>query len=502
MDDSWFSVSIDIVSLYDSLRHELVMLALEDAMESCRPDWSQDFRSWFKGLIQLSFDSAVLKNGDQWYEVVNGVPTGGINSVDCGNIYLFYVLKTLVYNKKPTELKNLDRFVDDISAQGKGCPNKFKEWVESLRSQMISNYGLDITYSIKPITEYTQFLDIQYRFQEGKLTTDLFRKPTDANRYLEFSSFHPRHTFRSIFFSQALRYRRIVNNDDLLDVRLKELHTFFEQSSYPSDMVKEVINEVRLKPRSLDYRNIEQDPTVFTPWIMTYGAGHKETKNKAREINDLICNSRTWIDTPSSKIPQFQVVTRRAPSLKDILFKRKRLALGSGSKSTDPCTKLDDKKKGRSCMTCSIVSGKTSVRNNEFMVQTQCGTCKTRNIIYSATCKLCRKNNVYVGKTVSTLSQRVNGHKSKYYGILDSYAKNNQISQLGPGDADDESVLGAHLFTVHQKRDKRDFNKYFVFDILATTSPENLRKCEQLHIDKLRSLYPFGLNNINSVSGN
>ena len=315
VDDSWFSVSIDIVSLYDSLRHELVMLALEDAMESCRPDWSQDSRCWFKGLIQLSFDSAVFKNGDQWYEVVNGVPTGGINSVDCGNISLFYVLKILVYNKKPTELNNLDRFVDDISAQGKGCPNKFKEWVESLPSQMISKYGLDITCSIKPITEYTRLLDIQYRFQEGKLTTDLFRKATDANRYLEFSSFHPRHTFRSIVFSQALRYRRIVNNDDLLDVRLKELHTFFEQSSYPSDMVKEVINEVRLKPRSLNYRNIEQDTTVFTPWIMTYGAGHKETKDKAREINDLICNSRTWIDTPSSKIPQFQVVTRRTPSL-------------------------------------------------------------------------------------------------------------------------------------------------------------------------------------------
>ena len=98
-----------------------------------------------------------------------------------------------------------------------------------------------------------------------------------------------------------------------------------------------------------------------------------------------------------------------------------------------------------------------------------------------------------MGKTVSTLSQRVNGHRSKYYGILDSYAKKDQISPFGPGDTDDGKVLGAHLFpSVHQKRDKADFNKYFVFDILATTSPENLRKGEQLHIDKLRSLYPFG----------
>ena len=138
--------------------------------------------------------------------------------------------------------------------------------------------------------------------------------------------------------------------------------------------------------------------------------------------------------------------------------------MGSGSKSIDPCTKPDDKKEGHSCMTCSIISGKTSVWNNEFVFQTQGGTCKTCNIKYSATCQLYRKNNVYAGKTIATLSQWVNGHRSKYYGILDSYAKNNQISPfaIAPGDADYENVLGEHLFTVHQKQDKVDFNKYTV----------------------------------------
>ena len=103
-------------------------------------------------LIQLSFDTAVL-NGNQWYEVVNGVPTGGIDSVDCNNISLLYVLKTLVYRKKPTELKNLDGFVNDISVQGKGCPNKVNEWVEpydhrwsqtmALTSRITSNQSLN-----------------------------------------------------------------------------------------------------------------------------------------------------------------------------------------------------------------------------------------------------------------------------------------------------------------------------------------------------------------------
>ena len=32
--------------------------------------------------------------------------------------------------------------------------------------------------------------------------------------------------------------------------------------------------------------------------------------------------------------------------------------------------------------------------------------------------------------------------------------------------------------------------------------PENLRKYEQSFINRLKILYPFGLNNINSITGN
>ena len=474
-------------------------------MDSCRQEWSADFRTWFKDLIKLSFDSAVLKNGNQWYEVVNGVPTGGINSVDCGNIALYFVLKHLVYSEevKPVELQNLDRFVDDISGQGmwQGSIERFTEWVVSLRDRMVTSYGLDITYEVRPITEFTQFLDIQYKFVGGVLTTDLFRKPTDANRYLEFSSFHPRHTFRSIVYSQALRYRRIVNDDGILDLRLKELQSYFEQSSYPSDLVKEVIDDVRSKPRVLGYKDHDQDTKSFTPWIMTFGSGHEETKKKVQEVNEVIANSRTWNGEEPQHIPRFQVVTRRAPNLKDTLFRRKRIALGTDSTTTDPCTAPGEKRKGRPCQTCKVVSQSSTVRNNDRKVSTQGGNCKSRNIIYAATCKLCTKNNVYVGKTVTCLNQRVNGHRSKFYEILESSKKNSGFSLDRPGDIEDENVLGAHLFTVHQKKERTDFNDCFMFDILCSTSPENIRKSEQFYIEKLNSLYPFGLNNVKSVSG-
>ena len=494
--NDWFSVSIDIVSLYDSLRHELVMDALDDAMDYCRQDWSDEFKAWLKGLIKLSFEAAVLKNRDQWYAVVNGVPTGGINSVDCGNIALFYVLKKLVYapDKRPRNLMNMDRFVDDISGQAKGDIKAFEKWVESLRIQMVAQFGLDLTFEIKPITQFTQFLDINYKIVDGKLTTDVFRKATDANRYLEFSSYHPKHTFRSIVFSQALRYRRIINEHDLLRQRLDELKGFFVQSSYPLPMLNEVIEEVKRKPRELGYRQTDGNPKASVPWIITYGAGHTETKTKVAELNRKISSSRTWCDEAEHNIPHFRVVTRRAPNTKDILFRRRAMALGSGSSRTKPCTEPGRIMRGRKCQTCKMVSGSSTVKNNDVTVSAKGGDCKTRNIVYAATCKLCPENSVYVGKTVTTLSQRVNAHRSQYYKILE------KKTDIRPEDIEDENVLGAHIFVKHKKRNKTDFDDCFLFDILTTCSPDSLRKNEQSYIDRLSTLYPFGLNCVRSVS--
>ena len=283
---------------------------------------------------------------------------------------------------------------------------------------------------------------------------------------------------------------------------MKELQSFFEQSSYPSDLVKEVIDEVRSQPRVLGYKESGGNCKSFTPWIVTYGSGHEETKQKVREVNEVISNSRTWNGEEPQHVPKFQVVNRRAPNLKDTLFRRKKIALGTDSRTTDPCTDPAERKKGRPCQTCKVVSRSSTVQSNDRQVSTQGGNCKSRNIIYAATCKLCSKNNVYVGKTVTCLNQRVNGHRSKFYEILESSKQDTQFSLDKPGDIEDENVLGAHLFTVHQKKERTDFNECFKFDILCSTSPENLRKSEQFYIDRLNSLYPFGLNNVKSVSGN
>ena len=71
--------------------------------------------------------------------------------------------------------------------------------------------------------------------------------------------------------------------------------------------------------------------------------------------------------------------------------------------------------------------------------------------------------------------QRVNGRRSKFYELRETFNGDEHFSVLGTGDVNDDYVLGAHLLSVHNKRDKSDFNNCFLLDILCTTS-ENIRK--------------------------
>ena len=89
----------------------------------------------------------------------------------------------------------------------------------------LTPYGLYIDeLMIKEVNEYVPFLDIQFCFDfEGKLQTDLYVKTTDARSYLNFHSEHPKHVFPGIVYSQCLRLRRKINDNDRLKLRLSEL---------------------------------------------------------------------------------------------------------------------------------------------------------------------------------------------------------------------------------------------------------------------------------------
>ena len=269
----------------------------------------------------MSFESAVVKFRDVWYGVKEGIPTGGIPSVSVANICVYYVFKMLIYSQE-NDVLSLLRFVDDGLGFYDGTMDCFNVWFASVREISVNMYGLDLTVVVNPVSSCTQFLDIKFKFVDGKLTTNIFRKETDANKYLSFHSHHPRHVFRSIVFSQGIRYRRIINDDDILKLRLDELKRFFINSGFPDQLVSSILDGILLKPRSLSY--VARDEKDFViPWVVTYGPGFDETKTMARTVNEMLSMSDTWKNKELGKV--IQVVPRRAPNLKNLLFRRKSL---------------------------------------------------------------------------------------------------------------------------------------------------------------------------------
>ena len=103
--------------------------------------------------------------------------------------------------------------------------------------------------NFKPPTEYVNFLDIQFCFdQDGDLQTDLYTKETDSRSYLNFSSAHPNHTFSGNVYAQSLRLRSIINNKDRQKIRLDELSVAFKNAGYPEAGPAEWVRKVRIFP--------------------------------------------------------------------------------------------------------------------------------------------------------------------------------------------------------------------------------------------------------------
>ena len=237
------------------------------------------------------------------------------------------------------------------------------------------------------------------------------------------------------------------------------------------------------------------------PWIATFGAGYEEAKYKCKSLNQALSLCETWRGEQVD--PVLMVVPRRAPNIKDLLFKRKSLALGSTSDDVMvPCSHYKKcRGRGRICQCCSLVSGSRYIKSNGTTVKTMGGNCKSFNVVYCAQCKLCDKYNTYVGKTVTPLHERMNKHRTSFTSIVKILQTNktSTTTNLNNLNLDDTQIMGAHLFLEHNIFDKNYFDSSYTLSILSHCNPLNIRRTEQHFIDKLKTLNPFGLNQCNSV---
>ena len=488
--------TFDYKALYDSLSPELVCEALEVAMTEERDQWSADKKKWILSLVKLSLRSAVGQYGNNFYRQKKGVPTGGSLCVQLANIAVFYVMRKFVYEDQAlmNKVPCLKRYIDDGAGFFEGTKRQFSEFISAV-NQRIGSLGLNIDeHSIEDPGKYVAFLDIQYTFDsDGSLQTDLFVKPTDSRSYLQYGSTHPNHVFSAIVFSQCLRLRRIINNDDRLAKRLSELQEAFFNSNYPKKMVQKIITKVSAMPRSLKDRHNRSNASTMSPTpathktarvITTFGSDSDLVKIVEKfEPNLASSPSLRALAIPEDSTEKSRIISfvkRTGASIRNKLVKSKQLALKTGESGTKPCER-------KNCMTCSAISpNKIHVINNRN-IRPRPGTCTTYNVVYALHCTACDK--YYIGRTVRKLGDRFGEHRRKFYQLIKN--PDTDVTQ-----EDDEFSPGVHLLECHSACTPEAFNELYRVFIVDVCSPQNLEVREHKFIHELKTLKPFGINSV------
>ena len=112
----------------------------------------------------------------------------------------------------------------------------FMVWIKSkseLRKCMneINQRHQSIKIGFKFSKENIAFLDrLAFIDSNNRLQTTLFKKPTDCQNFLHAKSAHPFSLKKSIFYSQALRIKRICS-------------TFEEYRKHSQDLIKKIVEK-------------------------------------------------------------------------------------------------------------------------------------------------------------------------------------------------------------------------------------------------------------------
>ena len=267
-------VTMDVQSLYTNIPQDegtdICLSAMKKFYGNNLPLPISYLRQMFDFILKYNF----FKFDNQFYLQIHGTAMGTAFAPNYSGVFLGNFENTALCNA-PNNLQPIiwKRFIDDIFivwTHGEAALQNFHTYLNNLHPTV----KLDITYSTKEIN----FLDTTIYFNSHhKLESTLYVKPTDICALLHADSFHPSNCKRSVIYSQALRFWRIITEDNLLNKQLSTLRENLLGRGYD---IRDINNEFQkitnFTQRDILYRNICNRHTYnVLSFIMTFDHTNK-----------------------------------------------------------------------------------------------------------------------------------------------------------------------------------------------------------------------------------
>ena len=244
--DDVFLVTADVTSLYTNIPHDEGIHTILRALDNHRHILPKDtpnntiIQQFLRFILQGNYFDFL----DTHYKQLQGTAMGTKMAPPYANIFMADFEQKLT-NNFLQHILLWKRFIDDIFFLWRGTKASLDAFIE---------YANTLHPTIKLTFDYSHYtanyLDTTtYKDKHHKLQTTIYRKPTDKNLLLHYSSHHPQHLKRNIVYTQALRYKRIISEPHLLNQELGTLKDIFLARGYPLRLINQQINKAKLIPR-------------------------------------------------------------------------------------------------------------------------------------------------------------------------------------------------------------------------------------------------------------
>lgn len=406
LSDSEIFVTLDVVSLYSNISHELGYKAINYWLENHYKQTNRLPSSLIMEGCKLILENNSFEFNGSNYLQISGTAMGTKFAPNYANLVLGY-LENILYHKILNSFgesiankikNNYMRYLDDV----------FMVWDERDGNvytilDLMNELDPKINFTCDKIGDTVTFLDIKIMKQTNSVITDIHYKATDTKQYLEYNSNHPRHVKNNIPFNLARRICTIVSEPMLRDIRLRELQDFLLDRNYPKGIINNGIS--RAKQISISVLRTSDKTTDNTsndiiPYISTYNPNFNDHFSEVKSAITLLQTSQ---ETKNIFKEVSLIKSKKQPSnLKNLLTKAR-----FNTVQNQGVTKCGNPR----CKLCAqIIEGnqfKFVDSNYTFEINHNMN-CSTLNCIYVIRCNGC--NSIYIGET-SNLRLRTNLHR-------------------------------------------------------------------------------------------
>ena len=278
---------------------------------------------------------------------------------------------------------------------------------------------------------------------------------------------------KSIVYSQGLRIKRVCSKESSFEKHLASCYTWFVNRVYPHTLVQEQFEKVRKFKRDTLFGNKRETKGRGIPLIVTYHPFLSNFGNILRKYGYLL-QQDSDVKKAFKHLPF--VTFRTGYSFKNHLVRAK-VPVDNREVGSKRCGK-------RACKVCNNVTEtdtfQSSVTKESYKINFKLD-CDDKCLVYLLTCNVCHLQ--YVGQTTDRFRMRWNNYKCCNRKALNG--------ELVP-----QIDFHRHYFQSGHKNLPNDCS----IILIDKTDPKKPCERETFWIHKLKTMVPFGLNTVESIS--